>query len=196
MFQIQTPNFAMSSEDVPIASELPPARAKALAQADGDPPVHHPNCRWTMQYFSDAERVIQVQKNWSIPHNTDLLVPQDLDDWPTDSIFDILYGCVVLKRWGHAEAIEILLKASQDSDHENASPRSQSHELLKQDEDGYGEGRQSKTRHFAASSAGDMPDMAGKVWRHLGLRQERKPLDPTPVCTRDVQMRVLDWLNA
>jgi hypothetical protein len=107
MTQIQTPNFAMNSEDVPIAREIPRARARARRQAQVNSETHlrHPNFRWAMQYFRDPEHVSDVQERFHIPQNLDLMVPQDLGDWPTDSIFDLHYGCVVFKRWGHREAI-------------------------------------------------------------------------------------------
>ncbi|PVF91709.1 hypothetical protein CPB86DRAFT_791854 [Serendipita vermifera] len=88
---LKTPNFAMDTEDVPLAHKLPPARI------NNNHSYH--SSRWTMQYFSDAEDVFQMQHYFNIPHNTDLLM---------------LYGCVALKRWGQEESIQTLIKITSD----------------------------------------------------------------------------------
>jgi hypothetical protein len=182
----QTPNFAMDPEDVPLARELPRGRAEL------EPPPRLSNRRWTMQYFSDEEHIHQLQQKFLFPHNTDLLVPQDLRDWPTDLIFDIHYGCVAFQRWCQKEAVETILKMYRDIDNEKPSPGPQLNELLNDCEQ---EGR-GKSPQFMASSAGDMLDLV-VMFRSMASQQEQKSMGLTqPTCMQDVQMKVLDWLKA
>jgi hypothetical protein len=183
----------MSLEDVPIAGELP--RGRVVARAYGRLfPDHHPDCRWTLQYFSDAEHLLQLQHKGLVPHNTDLLVPQSLDDWPTDSIFDMLYGCVVLKRWGQREAIETLLEISQEYKNEISSPKPQSNEVPKE-EDCCMEERGDESRCFAVDSAGDMLGSLSMFQCVASQREQGSLKPPQPACTQDVEMKVLDWLE-
>ncbi|PVF91666.1 hypothetical protein CPB86DRAFT_878391 [Serendipita vermifera] len=157
---LKTPNFAMNPEDVPIAHKLLPTRID-------NKHLHH-SSRWTMQYFSDTEGAFQMQHYLNVPHNTDLLAPEDLTDWPADFLFDMLYGCVALKRWGQEESIQTLVKFASDLDNEE--------------------------RLLPGSG---LEDDHRKEWQsELNTHETNSKIQrDQPTCNQDVQEKVLAWLD-
>ncbi|PVF91710.1 hypothetical protein CPB86DRAFT_820267 [Serendipita vermifera] len=185
---LKTPNFAMDPEDVPLAHKLPPARI--------DNNHHYHSTRWTMQYFSDTEGAFQVQHYLNVPHNTDLLVPADLTDWPADFLFDILYGCVALKRWGQEGEIEAMLAtASNLVRRGHLSPSPQPEELSKEQNDDHVRETQGESRPDELDSVVDMFDKLAIIWRHSNSPQDQNPVTSHIPRRQDVQEKVSDWLQ-
>ncbi|PVF93481.1 hypothetical protein CPB86DRAFT_829276 [Serendipita vermifera] len=186
---LKTPNFEMDPEDVPLAHKLLPARIDSNH-------LYH-SSRWTMQYFSDTEGAFQVQHYLNVPHNTDLLAPADLTDWPVDFLFDIIYGCVALKRWGQEREVESMLAVASDLvRREHRSPSPQPEELPKEQSGGYVRETQGESRPGELDSAVDMFDKLAIIWRHSNSPQEQNPVASHIPRTQDIQKKVSDWLEA
>ena len=50
--------------------------------------------RITLQHFENDDPIVTM----NAPHNSDARISNT--DWPSDLVFDISYGCAVLKQWG------------------------------------------------------------------------------------------------
>ncbi|PVF97568.1 hypothetical protein CPB86DRAFT_785693, partial [Serendipita vermifera] len=110
---LKTPNFAMPPEDVPQSQICPMYRAGCV-------PPHLP-ARWTLQWFVQNSLVDFLQGTPGVHQNTEIFPPDILTEWPTNLVFDLLYGCVVLHKWGCKEAMELIHKGASDQYH-NDSP--------------------------------------------------------------------------
>ncbi|KAF8960923.1 hypothetical protein BDZ97DRAFT_1940255 [Flammula alnicola] len=92
---LQTPNFAMTVNDVDLVAQ---PNAEHLGFAI-QPSIA--NSRLTFQHFSNKDRVVALLA----PHNSDAR-QSDSNDWPPPLIFDVAYGCVALKTWGVTEFVQ------------------------------------------------------------------------------------------
>jgi hypothetical protein len=173
----------MNPEDVPQADERPPSRT------DHDP-FHRP-MRWTMQWFSDDEDVMDFRQSTTVPHNTDLRAPQDLSEWPSDSIFDILYGSIVLKKWGDKKAIEALCNMASDLGNGEYPPPSP---LVNKAPNDHVDNQQGESDR-PDDSITEMTDVLATIWQGLSLGKEDKSATYDAVHAREVQ-KVSDWLDA
>jgi hypothetical protein len=162
--------------------DVPQARARPLLRVNTETP--HKPTRWTMQYFSDDEPTIEWLQECNIVHNTDLWAPQDLNEWPPDSIFDMVYGYVILKRWGNEEVIKGLLDTDSDlGDEENLPPTPSVNEIpIEEREEGPED-----------DSLIKMSDVLATIWQTPSLQKGEVP---TSQQTQEVRERVLDWLRA
>jgi hypothetical protein len=169
----------MTPEDVPQPRVRPPLRVNTEFP-------HRPT-RWTMQYFPDDEDATDWLRECDIVHNTDLWAPNDLNEWPPDSIFDMIYGYVVLKRWGDEKVIKGLLETDSDVENEeNPPPTPSANEIpIDEWEDGPESGSMIK-----------MADVLATIWQNSGLQKEQSPTSQQTERTQEVQERVLDWLGA
>jgi hypothetical protein len=156
--------------------DVPQAQARPLLRVNTELP-HQPT-RWTMQYFSGDEPTLEWLCECNIVHNTDLWAPQDLKEWPPDSIFDMVYGYVVLKRWGNEEVIKGLLDTDSDLGNcENPPPISAVNEIpIEESQDG----PESETLN-------KMGDVLATIWQTPGLQKEQAPTSQQAECTKEVQ---------
>lgn len=90
---IRTPNFAMSTDDVPQSS----------------PAVES---RLTLQHFFEILSDITLQY---APNNKDARLPTDLSQWPPAIIVDFMYGAAALKKWGLKAGIDKLRKITEET---------------------------------------------------------------------------------
>jgi hypothetical protein len=172
----------MNPEDVPQAEERPPSRT------DHDP-FHRP-MRWTMQWFSDDEDVMDFRQSTTVPHNTDLRAPQDLSEWVSDSIFDILYGSIVLKKWGDKKATEALRNIDSDLGNEDHLPPSP---LVNKAPNDHVDNQEGKSDCLEESIT-EMTDVLATIWQGSSLGKGHKSTNHDAVHTREAQ-KVSDWLN-
>ncbi|KAF8960929.1 hypothetical protein BDZ97DRAFT_2035202 [Flammula alnicola] len=92
---LQTPNFAMTVNDVDLVTQ-PCAQHLGFAI---QPSVA--NRRLTFQHFSNKDCNVA----FLAPHNSDTK-QSDSNEWPPPLVFDVAYGCVTLKTWGVAEFVQ------------------------------------------------------------------------------------------
>jgi hypothetical protein len=169
----------MTPEDIPKPRARPPLRV--------DTELPHRPTRWTMQYFPDDEDATDWLQECNIVHNTDLLAPDDLNEWPPDSIFDMVYGYVILKRWGDEKVIKGLLETDSDVEKEENPPPTPSENEIPIDE--WEDGPESDSRI-------KMTDLLATIWQSSGLKKAQISTNQRIECTQEVQKRVLDWLRA
>ncbi|EDR14543.1 uncharacterized protein LACBIDRAFT_321675 [Laccaria bicolor S238N-H82] len=102
---LQTPNFAMNVDDVPLAMQHP-------VVLDGLHYAVHPsvaNSRLTFHNFSCSDNVIQ----FLVPHIS-VAVQSNNDCSPPPFLFDIAYGCAALKAWGVKEFAQFSSEKSKE----------------------------------------------------------------------------------
>ncbi|PVF97564.1 hypothetical protein CPB86DRAFT_815432 [Serendipita vermifera] len=186
---LKTPNFAMSPEDVPRVQGYTLFRA-------GHIPPHLP-ARWTLQYFGEDITVSHLQESIGIHQNSDIFPPEVLTEWPTDLIFDLLYGYMILHEWGCKEAMELIHRINLDHYH-HASPHAEPQSFEK---GGQGNNEDlmelDNEAHFSTTnSLYDTADGLIKLWQGLDLRREPEGPCREFVCPQEVQERVSNWLMA
>jgi hypothetical protein len=171
----------MNPEDVPQPSERPPLRANSE--------LPHRPARWTMQYFSDNPDFLSFMKRYSIFRNTDLWASQDLNQWPTDSIFDMVYGYNVLKKWGDEKVIQALLEIGSDLVNEEGPPPSPSVDEVRNGHDNEWRGEPE------SDTIPRMADVLATVWQGPGPGREQNSTNRDEASTLEAQKKVLDWLD-
>ncbi|PVF97567.1 hypothetical protein CPB86DRAFT_419827 [Serendipita vermifera] len=176
----------MSPEDVPRIPEYPIRRA-------GNQPAHLPT-RWTMQYFEEEDGAIWVRDRMHVHHNTDLFPPEDLTEWPSDLI-DMLYGCLVMYKWGTEEGIDAIYRLTPrqlqvnppNLDSDGVQIGEEGDQEIGQVGFQY-EGHDPMYNHLL----GDTTDGLVTVWKRFNLRREPEKQYRPSTC---FQEKVSDWLR-
>ncbi|PVF97556.1 hypothetical protein CPB86DRAFT_419511 [Serendipita vermifera] len=176
---IKTPNFAMFPEDVPRIPEYLILRA-------GCQPAHLPTA-WTMQYFEEEDIAVWVRDQMRVHHNTDLFLPEDLTEWPSNLLLDMLYGCVAMYRWGTVEGIETIRRLGPDRLH---SPPLDSDPYTVQP--GGPRAEEIDDESFDYARLGDTIDGVVKRWQRLNVQQEE---ERQYYPSKGFQEKVEDWLR-
>jgi hypothetical protein len=171
----------MSPEDVPQPRARPPRRV--------DTELPHRPTRWTMQYFSDDENTMNWLEERNIVHNRDLWAPEDLSEWPTDSIFDMVYGCNVLKKWGDEKVIQAILEMGSDLVNEEGPLPSPSVDEVRNGHDDEWRGEPE------SDTMPRMADVLATIWQSSSSGREKESNNRDEVCTLEAQKKVLDWLG-
>ncbi|PVF97563.1 hypothetical protein CPB86DRAFT_785689 [Serendipita vermifera] len=181
---LKTPNFAMSPEDVPRAQTCPMYRVGCI-------PPHFPT-RWTLQYFAKGNTIDWLKDPAGVHQNTEIFPPELLTEWPTDMVFDLLYGCVTLHKWGCKEAMELIHKTTSYQYH-HTSPHAepQSFEQGGQVDD---DDQMELDNEAVFPTIDDTTERLIKLWQGLDLRQETEGPCREYVCPQEVQERVSNWL--
>ncbi|KAF8345752.1 hypothetical protein F5887DRAFT_1061647 [Amanita rubescens] len=101
---LQTPNFAMNVNDVPLVMQHP-------SIVDHLQFAVHPsvaNSRLTFHNFSCSDPLVQ----FIVPHNS--VAVQSNNHWPPRFLFDVAYGCAALKTWGVKEFVQFTVEKTKE----------------------------------------------------------------------------------
>ena len=168
---IQTPNFALSADDVP--------RSSSQVSGPGS------SARLTLHYFCEHDESL-------VPQNTDARLPHNNSAWPPSIITDFVYACAALKKWGSDDCLSAIFEETQKQYYpDNASNQGgMSRKLERQMQERKGQEKARRERFEAREEK--KPEVLT-----AGNGKTRESSDPSPKGCQELEIGdIMDWVSS